>query len=45
MSRFQKPNKELKLVEVDSFIAINGGLNKLLSHFTDSLSGIKPNTY
>ena len=47
MLRLPKKNKELKelkLVEVDSFIANNGGMKKLLSHFKDSLSGIKPNT-
>ena len=37
MLRLPKPNKELKLIKVDSFITNNGFLKKLLSHFTDSL--------
>ena len=45
MLRLPKPNKELKLSEIDSFIAKNGGLKKLLLYFIDALSGIKSNAY
>lgn len=45
MLRLPKQNKELKLIEADSFITNNGGLRKLLSHFIDSLKGIKLSTY
>ena len=38
-------NKELRIIEVDSFITNNGGPNKLPSYFIESYFGIKPNTY
>lgn len=45
MLRLPEPNKELKITEENSCIAKNGGLKKIMSHFTNSLSGTKPNIY
>ena len=40
MLRFLEPNKELKLLEGDSFIETNGGLKKLLTYFIDASMGL-----
>jgi hypothetical protein len=38
-----KPNKELKLIETNSFISSNGVLRKIMSQFMDSMLRINPN--
>ena len=43
--RFAKPNKELKLTEVDDFITNHGGPKRLLTYFSYSFSRVKINVF
>ena len=45
MLRFPKSNREFKITKANDFIANQGGQKRLFPHFTNSLFGIKTNSF